>query len=177
MTFSETSIPGAYIVQIRKFHDARGFFGRGWCSLEFAEHNLNPTAIQLNIGYSHKKGTLRGMHFQEAPFQEAKSVRCVRGAIYDVVVDLRPDSPTHCKWFGIELNDKGGDMLYIPEGCAHGYQTLTDETEMHYITSSAYEQKASRGVRFDDPAFGIEWPLPVCVISDADKNWPAYVVA
>lgn len=174
MNFIETSIPGAYVVQMKKFTDARGYFGRGWCELEFSRKNLNPKAVQLNIGCSHLTGTLRGMHFQTAPYEEAKSVRCVRGAIYDVVVDLRPNSPTRCKWFGVELSAWSGDMLYIPEGCAHGYQTLTDDAEMHYITSAAYEPKAAKGYRFDDPAFAIKWPLPVSIISDADRNWPDY---
>src|ERR1043165_7696064 len=130
--------------------------------------------VQLNVGFSHAKGTVRGLHFQEAPHQEAKFVRCTSGGIYDVIVDLRPDSPTRCQWYGIELTADNGLMLYAPEGFAHGYQALADGAEMYYMTSALYASSAARGVRYNDPAFGIEWPLSASVISSQDENWPDY---
>lgn len=174
MIFTPTPFDGAFLVQIKKIEDHRGFFGRGWCRDEFAQHGLNPDVFQLNVGFSHTRGTLRGMHFQVAPHAEAKFVRCTRGAIFDVIVDLRPESPTRGRWFGAELSADNGVMLYAPEGFAHGYQTLTDGADMYYMTSARYAAGAARGVRYDDPAFGIAWPIPVTVISDADRNWPDY---
>ena len=174
MEYVETPLKGAFLVHIKKIQDHRGYFARGWCREEFAGHGLNPEMVQLNIGFSHTRGTVRGMHFQVGPHAEAKFVRCTRGAIYDVVVDLRPDSSTRGRWFGTELTADNGIMLYAPEGFAHGYQTLTDGADMYYMTSHRYAADAARGVRYDDPAFGIEWPLPVTVISDADRNWPDY---
>ncbi|MFN0171034.1 MAG: dTDP-4-dehydrorhamnose 3,5-epimerase [Bryobacteraceae bacterium] len=176
MEFTQTKVNGAYLVRMKRIEDHRGFFARGWCGLEFARNGLNPNLVQMNVAHNVKKGTLRGLHFQLQPFQEAKSVRCARGAIYDVIVDLRPDSSTHKQWFGVELTAHEGAMLYVPEGCAHGYQTLTDEADMYYLTSNAYEPTAAKGIRFDDPAFGIEWPLPVSAISEADQKWPWYGV-
>lgn len=174
MEFEPTRLAGAYLVRQKKLVDARGFFARVWCSEEFRQHGLDPTIVQINTGLSHKAGTLRGMHYQEAPHAEAKFVRCTRGAIFDVVVDLRPDSSTRGQWVGYELTAENGLMLYAPEGFAHGYQTLCDDTEMYYTTTALYAGSAARGVRFDDPAFGIAWPLPVSVISDADRGWPDY---
>jgi dTDP-4-dehydrorhamnose 3,5-epimerase len=173
--FTETKLKGAFLIGLSKIEDERGFFARGWCREEFARHGLNPDVVQLNVGFSHKKGTLRGLHYQNPPQQEAKFVRCTRGAIFDVIVDLRPDSPTHRQWFGAELTPENGLMLYSPEGFAQGYQTLTDDTEMCYLTSGYYLPAAARGVRYNDPAFQISWPLPVAAISDADKNWPDHV--
>lgn len=132
--------------------------------------------VQLNVGFSHKKGTVRGMHYQDKPHQEAKLVRCTRGAIYDVIIDLCPDSPTRGQWYGAELTADNTTMLYAPEGFAHGYQTLADNTEMYYMTSATYASAAARGVRYNDPAFGIQWPLPVTVISDQDQKWPDHRV-
>lgn len=174
MEFTETALKGAFLVSLRKITDERGFFARGFCRDEFIAHGLNPNMVQLNTAASHKKGTLRGMHFQAAPHAEAKFVRCTRGALFDVIVDLRRDSPTHGKWFGAELTAENGLMMYVPEGFAHGYETLTDDTEMYYLTSAVYAARAAGGVRHDDPAFGISWPLPVAVISTADASWPDY---
>ena len=174
MEFTSTPLAGLTVVQPKKIEDRRGFFARAWCRDELAQHGLNPDMLQLNVGFSHVKGTLRGMHYQEAPHAEAKFVRCTRGAIYDVALDLRPESATRGQWFGVELNADNGTMLYIPEGFAHGYQTLTDAAEMYYLTSALYSAAASKGVRYDDPAFSIDWPLSVSVISDADRSWPDF---
>jgi dTDP-4-dehydrorhamnose 3,5-epimerase len=174
MTFTETELKGAFVVGVRKIEDERGFFARGWCRKELEGAGLNPNLAQINFASSLKKGTLRGMHFQVAPDAEAKLVRCTRGSIFDVIIDLRPDSPTHGRWIGVDLSAENYLMLYVPEGFAHGYQTLTDDAEMYYMTSAFYAPSAARGVRFDDPAFGIQWPLPVAVVSDADKQWPDY---
>jgi dTDP-4-dehydrorhamnose 3,5-epimerase len=174
MEFTETPLKGAYLVRVKRIEDDRGYFGRGWCRDEFASHGLNGDMVQLNVGFSHKKGTLRGLHYQQAPHGEAKFVRCTRGAIFDVIVDLRVDSPTRGRWFGVELNASDGTMLYAPEGFAHGYQTLADDTDMYYLTSAPYAAKSATGVRYDDPAFGIEWPVPVTVISEPDRRWPDY---
>src|SRR5215510_4319220 len=152
--FTETGLPGAYVVGIKRIEDDRGFFARGFCRREFEEAGLDPTLVQINLARSIRKGTLRGMHFQEAPHEENKLVRCTRGALYDVMVDLRPDSPTFKRWFGLELTDENHQMLYVPKGFAHGYQTLTDDAEMCYQTSQFYAGGSARGVRYDDPAFG-----------------------
>ncbi len=174
MEFTETALKGAFLVGLRRITDERGFFARGWCRDEFAAHGLNPNMVQLNTAASHRKGTLRGMHYQTAPHEEAKFVRCTRGALFDVIVDLRPGSPTHRHWFGAELSGDNGLMLYVPEGFAHGYETLTNDTEMYYLTAAAYAPGSARGVRYNDPGFGISWPLPVEVISEADASWPDY---
>jgi len=144
---------------------------RAWCAKEFAEHGLHFEPVQANMGFSVQKGTIRGMHYQEAPALEAKLVRCTRGAIFDVALDLRPNSPTYRKWFGIALTAENGRMLYVPEHCAHGYQTLEEDTEIYYMTSAFYEPAAVRGVRFDDPAFNIRWPLATATVSEQDRNW------
>lgn len=177
MIFSEVRIQGVYTIDLERRHDHRGFFARSWCAEEFAAHGLNPRLVQINMGFNHKKGTLRGMHFQLAPAQETKVVRCTRGAIYDVALDLRPDSPTFKQWAGIELSAVNLRMLYIPEGCAHGYQTLTNNAEMHYQTSQFHAADLARGVRYNDPSFAIVWPLDVSCISDADRSWPDYGVS
>jgi dTDP-4-dehydrorhamnose 3,5-epimerase len=176
MIFLPTPIPGARIVRMNKISDHRGYFARGWCTEEFRAQGLNPAMVQLNVGQSRRQGTLRGLHYQTAPHAEAKYVRCVRGGIYDVIVDLRPDSPTCGQWFGLELSEDNGTMLYVPEGCAHGYQTLGDEAEMYYLTTAPYVAKAARGVRYNDHAFDIAWPLPVTAISEADAAWPDFML-
>lgn len=176
MEFTETKLKGAFVVRLKKIEDQRGHFARGWCRDEFAKRGLNPNMLQLNTGFSLKKGTIRGMHLQQAPHAEAKFVRCTRGAIYDVIVDLRCESPTHGQWFGAELTQDNGAMLYAPEGFAHGYQTLTDDADMYYLTTAPYASGAAKGVRYNDPAFGIQWPLPVSVISEPDQKWPDYRV-
>ena len=175
MDFTETPLSGAFIVRVKKIEDHRGYFARAWCQDEFAQHGLNPNMRQLNVGFSTRKGTVRGMHYQVAPFEEAKLVRCTRGAIFDVVVDLRAGSETIGQWFGTELSADDSTMLYVPEGCAHGYQTLVDDTEMYYMTTAAYAPKAAMGVRHDDPALRIQWPQAVSVISEADRNWPDFL--
>lgn len=176
MDFIETKLKGVYIINIKKIEDDRGFFARGWCQNEFKTVNLNPNMRQLNIGFSLKRGTLRGMHFQKSPWEEAKLVRCTKGAIYDLAVDLRQDSPTHKQWIGVELTEENHRMLFIPEGFAHGYLTLVDNSEIYYQTSQFYEPEFATGVRFDDPAFGIVLPLPVEIVSNQDLNWPAYLM-
>lgn len=174
MNFTETKLSGAYLIDIKKIVDERGFFARGWCQNEFNQHGLNPGLAQLNLAFNHKRGILRGMHFQHAPKAEAKLVRCTRGAILDVIIDLRRNSPTHGQWLGVELTRENHRMLYVPEGFAHGYQTLVDDTEIYYLTSEFYAPECASGVRFDDPAFGIQWPLPVELMSNQDRNWPSY---
>ena len=174
MLFTATKLAGAFLVSLRKIEDDRGFFARGWCADELAKHGLAPNMAQLNISFSAKRGTIRGLHYQLPPHAEAKFVRCTRGAIFDVAVDLRRDSPTRGQWIGAELTADNGLMLYVPEGCAHGYLTLADDTEAYYLTSSPYAPGAARGARYNDPAFGIAWPEPVVVVSDADDRWPDY---
>jgi dTDP-4-dehydrorhamnose 3,5-epimerase len=172
MRFTETKVAGAYLIEPEPIADERGFFARTWCREEFAAHGLNPSLSQANISFNHRKGTLRGLHLQQAPYEEAKLVRCTRGAIWDLALDLRPGSPTHRAWFGAELSDANRAMLYVPEGCAHGFLTLTDDAEVAYQMSSPYVPEAARGVRFDDPAFGIEWPGEVVVINERDRSYP-----
>jgi dTDP-4-dehydrorhamnose 3,5-epimerase len=172
MRFMETSVLGARVIDPSPHEDDRGRFLRAWCAREFAEHGLDFLPVQANMGFSVRKGTVRGMHFQEGPAVEAKLIRCTRGAIFDVVLDLRPDSSTYGKWHGTELSAENGRMLYVPEHCAHGYQTLEDGTEMYYMTSAFYTANAVRGVRFDDSAFDIQWPLMATVVSEQDRSWP-----
>jgi dTDP-4-dehydrorhamnose 3,5-epimerase len=172
MRFTETKVAGAWLVEPELLADERGFFARTWCAEEFADHGLNPRLAQANISFNHRRGTLRGMHYQAEPHAEAKLVRCTQGAIFDVAVDLRPDSPTHRAWYGVELSADNRAMLYVPEGCAHGFLTLTDATEVAYQMSAPYAPGAGRGVRFDDPAFGIEWPGEVLVINERDRGYP-----
>jgi dTDP-4-dehydrorhamnose 3,5-epimerase len=175
MIFRETALSGAYVVDLQRLEDERGFFARAWCGKEFEEHGLLRRVSQVNIGFSLKRGTIRGLHLQARPHAEAKLVRCTRGGIYDVIVDLRPDSVTFRQWVAVELTAENRRMLYVPEGFAQGYQTLTDDAEMYYQTTESYAPAAARGVRYDDPGFAIEWPLPVTVVSDADRNWPDFV--
>ncbi len=174
MIFTETKLPGAFVIDIERHGDARGFFARAWCEDEFAAQGLRPDFVQANVGFSTQKGTLRGLHYQAAPHQEAKLVRCTDGAVFDVMVDLRPDSPTHKQWVGVELSQENHRMLYVPEGFAHGYQSLRDQTEVFYLVSSFYAPDAEAGIRYDDPAFGIEWPLDVAAISEKDRRWADY---
>jgi dTDP-4-dehydrorhamnose 3,5-epimerase len=175
MIFTETTLKGAFTIDLQRIEDDRGFFARGWCRQEFQRHGLNPDVEQLNIGFSTRMGTLRGLHFQHAPHAEVKVVRCTRGEIYDVIVDLRADSSTYKQWFAIELSADNRRMLYVPEGFAQGYQSLTDDSEMCYHTTSPYAPGSAHGVRYNDPTFGISWPLPVTVISNADRCWPDFV--
>jgi dTDP-4-dehydrorhamnose 3,5-epimerase len=172
MHFTETSVINAKLIDPTPHHDDRGRFMRAWCARELIDNGICFVPVQANMGLSLKRGTVRGMHFQDAPALEAKLVRCTRGAIFDVVIDLRHGSASYGSWYGAELSAENGRMLYVPEGCAHGYQTLTDDTEMYYMTSQLYTPSAARGVRFDDPAFAVRWPLVPTIISEQDRNWP-----
>jgi dTDP-4-dehydrorhamnose 3,5-epimerase len=172
MIFHETHLPGVFIIEPEIITDDRGFFACSWAASEFEQHGLNPALKQCNVSFNGRRGTVRGMHFQRQPHEEAKLTRCTRGAIYDVAIDMRPESPTRHQWLGAELTSDNHRMLYIPEGFAHGYQTLTDDTELFYQISEYYHPESTGGVRWDDPAFGIKWPLPVTVIADRDANYP-----
>jgi dTDP-4-dehydrorhamnose 3,5-epimerase len=172
MRFNETGLVGAKVIDPSPQNDDRGRFMRTWCSREFAEHGLEFVPVQMNMGFNVHRGTIRGLHYQEAPALEAKLVRCTRGVIFDVALDLRPESPSYGCWYGVELSAENGRMMYVPENCAHGYQALEDDTEMYYMTSQFYTPGAARGVRFDDPAFGIQWPLVATAVSEQDRNWP-----
>jgi dTDP-4-dehydrorhamnose 3,5-epimerase len=174
MIFRETKLPGVFEIGIERMTDERGFFARSWCRKEFETHGLNPSLVQCNISVSERKGTLRGVHYQAAPYWEAKLVRCTRGAIYDVAVDLRRESPTFKQWVAIVLTAHDRNMAFIPEGCAHGFMTLEDETEVFYQMSDYYNGESARGVRWDDPAFRIEWPAKVEVISERDGAYPNF---
>lgn len=176
MLFIETKLKGAFVIELEKYSDDRGFFSRAWCQKEFKEQGINSQFVQANIGFSKNSGTIRGIHYQIAPFEEAKLVRCIRGAIFDVVLDLRPESPSFKQWFGVELSDENRKMLYVPEGCAHGYQTLVDNTEVFYQVSHVYSPECERGIRWNDPEFDIEWPIDEYpVISEKDQNWSDFM--
>ena len=172
MRFTPSRIPGAWVIDIEPIHDQRGFFAMTWLPGEFRAHGIEPVMAQCNLAFNHKRGTLRGMHFQSAPHAQAKIVRATRGSLLDVIVDLRPDSPTYRKWDSVELTQDNRRMLYMPEGIAHGYLTLTDDVEAYYHTSRPWEPKAEAGVRWNDPAFGISWPFEPVVISEKDRQWP-----
>lgn len=172
MIFKKTPLPGAYVIEPERINDHRGFFARVWCKKELQQHGLKSELSQSNVGFSHRKGTVRGLHFQKSPFAESKIVRCTRGSIFDVIVDLRPESPSFRCWFGVQLSDENRNMIYVPEGMATGYMTLEDNTEINYHTSEFFNPAAASGVRFNDPAFGIQWPLDATVISEQDRNWP-----
>ncbi|HEY0376110.1 MAG TPA: dTDP-4-dehydrorhamnose 3,5-epimerase [Pyrinomonadaceae bacterium] len=171
MIFTETKLEGVFVIAPELIEDERGFFARLWTPEEFEERGLNPRLVQSNISYNHRRGTLRGMHFQVKPHEEAKLVRCTRGALYDVALDIRPDSPTYLQWEAVELTEENRLMFYVPEGFAHGYQTLSDDTEVFYQMSELYHPAAARGLRWDDPKLGINWPLPVSVISERDTQF------
>jgi dTDP-4-dehydrorhamnose 3,5-epimerase len=174
MNFTELSLPGAFVVDIQPMTDERGFFARGWCRKEFEAHGLALDFVQRNIGFSPRKGTLRGMHYQVAPHAEGKLVRCTRGAVCDVIVDLREGSRTFKKWHAVELSADNHRMIYIPEGFAHGYLTVMDESEIYYDTTCFFAPESARGVRFDDPAFGIDWPGSPSLLSDKDRSYPDF---
>ena len=175
MRFHETNIPGVFEVQVEPVNDERGFFARTWCRDELRSHGLNPELVQCSISYNTRKGTLRGLHFQAAPYQETKLVRCTRGAIYDVVLDLRVDSPAYKHWTAATLSAADRNMFYIPEGCAHGFLTLEDHTEVFYQMSQVYNAESARGVRWNDTAFAIRWPAGVEVISERDRTFPDFL--
>ena len=174
MKFIETPLQGAFVIELEPHQDERGFFARTFCAAEFATHGLNSRVVQCNLSSNQRAGTLRGMHFQEPPVSEAKLVRCARGAIHDVVVDLRPQSATYRQHFVVELSAENRRALFVPELFAHGFQTLTDDADVEYQMSEFHTPGAARGFRYDDPAFSIRWPLPVSVISPKDLTWPPF---
>jgi dTDP-4-dehydrorhamnose 3,5-epimerase len=172
--FEPTPVHGAYVIDPLRRGDDRGFFSRMFCTDEFAEHGLESRFLQVNNSLSRRRGTLRGMHYQLPPAGEVKLVRCTAGRLFDVVADLRPDSPSFGKWFGVELTAENRRMLYVPRGCAHGFLTLEDDTEALYLVSDRYAPAEERGLRFDDPFFGIAWPAEPVEVSAKDRNWPAF---
>lgn len=172
MIFRETNLSGAFVIELEKSRDDRGFFARSFCEKEFLNHGIPFQPVQANLSHNEKKFTLRGMHFQESPYEETKLVRCVRGSLYDVIIDLRDGSPTKDQWVGIELNQENRKSLYIPKGFAHGFLTLEPNTEVSYLMSDFYVPGKGRGIRWDDPFYDIQWPDKVRVISDKDKTWP-----
>lgn len=174
MIFQATRLEGVFIIELERLTDERGFFARMWCTEEFEAHGLNSRLVQCNISYNKKAGTLRGMHYQVAPYAEAKLVRCTIGAIYDVALDLRPESPTFKQWVGVELTADNRRSLYIPEGLAHGFQTLLNDSEVFYQMSEFYYPDYAQGVRWDDPAFSIEWPIETKVVSSKDRSYESF---
>jgi len=175
--FVPTSLPGAFLVEIERREDERGFFARTWCHREFAEMGLAADLLQCSLSYNRRRGTLRGMHWQTAPHAEAKLVRCTRGAIWDAIIDLRPESSTYTRYLGVELTAASGRAIYVPEGFAHGFVTLTDDCEVSYQMSQVYEPSASRGARWNDPAFAIEWPVSEPILHPRDAAYPDFVTA
>ena len=174
MIFTLTPLPGAYLIALEHLEDGRGFFARSFCQREFEAHGINPRIAQCNVSFNRKRGTLRGLHFQAPPNEETKVVRCTQGAVWDVIVDLRPDSPTFKRWHATELSAHNRFAFYIPEGIAHGFQTLTENAEVLYLMSEFYHPEGARGVPWDDPAFGIQWPLPNPVMSGRDRGFPRF---
>ncbi len=177
MRFRETRLPGVYIIQPEHIADARGSFARTFCAAEFTRHGLHPGYVQCNTSFNLRRGILRGLHYQADPHWEVKLVRCTRGAVYDVVADLRPDSPAFLQWVGIELTADAGTAVYVPKGCVHGYQCLADGSEVFYQMSEPFRPEASRGIRWNDPAIGVSWPIPEPFISERDRNFPLVDVA
>jgi dTDP-4-dehydrorhamnose 3,5-epimerase len=177
MIFTETKILGVFVIELEPRRDERGYFARQWCADELERAGLDPRIAQINTTHSVVAGTLRGVHYQKPPHAEVKLVRCTRGAVFDVAVDLRPSSPTFCQWLGTELDAESGRMLYIPEGCGHGFLTLVPDTDLAYQASVPFAPGSATGVRHDDPAFNIVWPGPIKVMSPQDRNWPLFSVA
>lgn len=176
LKFLPTSLAGVYIIDIEPLNDERGFFARNWCRREFEQHGLNTLHSQFSISYNIKCGTLRGLHYQTKPYEETKVVRCTRGIIYDVIVDMRPESSSFLKWISVELSAENRRMVYIPFGCAHGFQTLSDDTEVLYQISEFFHPESSKSLRWDDPVLNIEWPPAVRTISDRDRQYPDFVM-
>jgi dTDP-4-dehydrorhamnose 3,5-epimerase len=174
MIFERTDVDGVWVVEPERFEDERGFFARIWDTAEFAQRGMNAGLVQSSISFNGRRGTLRGMHYQAPPHEEAKLVRCTSGAIFDVALDLRAESPTYLRWHGVELSAANRLALYVPEGCAHGFLTLTDDSEVHYLISEFWTPDAGRGVRWNDPAFGIAWPGDVVVVNDRDRTYPDF---
>lgn len=169
MIFTETKLQGAFIIDLQRREDSRGFFARGFCQHEFADHGLKPVIAQANLAFNARAGTVRGMHFQYPPAAESKLVRCTRGAIVDIIVDLRPESPTYMQHVAVELDEDDHRAIYVPERFAHGYQALCDKTETSYMVGEFYTPSAEGGLRYDDPQLGLTWPLPVSIVSDKDR--------
>ncbi len=176
MIFKETKLKGAFIIKLNRLNDERGFFARTFCQNEFEDHGLNPKIVQCNTSFNQRKGTLRGLHYQIAPYEEAKLVRCTKGAIYDVIIDLRSSSPTFKQWLAMDLTAENRSMLYIPEGFAHGFQTLEDDTEVLYQMSEFYHPECARGVKWNDRAFRIAWPINNPTISARDQQYPDFIL-
>jgi len=172
MFFHETKLKGAFIVELDRKEDPRGFFARAFCKNEFDQHGIPSRVVQANMSYNHKQGTVRGMHYQVSPASEPKFIRCIHGAIWDVIIDMRPESPTYLQHIGVELSADNRKAIFVPDMFAHGNQALTDGAELLYLVGEFYTPGCERGVRFDDPAVGIEWPIPVTVVSDKDGAWP-----
>jgi dTDP-4-dehydrorhamnose 3,5-epimerase len=172
MKFVATGLPGAFVLELQPMADERGLFARTFCAREFVEHGMTPRLVQCSVSYNHQKGTLRGLHYQRPPQEEAKLVRCTAGSVYDVIVDLRPDSATCWQHFGVELSAKTRRAIFVPQGFAHGFQTLEDNTEVFYQMSEFYAPDLAAGIRHDDPKLGVAWPLPVSVLSEKDRSWP-----
>ncbi|MCX6050514.1 MAG: dTDP-4-dehydrorhamnose 3,5-epimerase [Chloroflexi bacterium] len=171
MNFRETKLKDAYLIEPERIEDDRGFFARAWCQQEFAEHGLNSKLVQCNLSFNHKAGTLRGMHYQLPPFAETKLVRCTQGAIFDVIIDVRPTSATFLQWIGVELTQENRLMLYVPQGFAHGFQTLVDGSEVFYQMSEVYAPGYARGLRWNDPAIAIRWPQTISVMATRDQQY------
>jgi dTDP-4-dehydrorhamnose 3,5-epimerase len=174
MIFAATPVEGAFLIQPERREDERGFFARTYCVRELEEHGLNPQVVQRSVSFNHKRGTLRGMHYQVAPHEETKLVSCNRGEIYDVIIDLRPGSPSHRRWTAAALSADNGHILYIPSGCAHGFLTLTDDAIVDYQISDFHHPESARGVRYDDAAFDVKWPFEPTVVNTRDRAWPDY---
>lgn len=175
MIFKETCLISAYTIELEEHGDERGFFARAWCKKEFMTQGLTSNIVQANFAFTKNKGTIRGMHYQIAPNEETKLMRCIKGAIYDVIIDLRPESSTYKQWLGVELSSENRKMLYVPEGFAHGYQSLTDNVETFYMVSEFYSPDSERAVRWNDPTFSIKWPINEdLTVSDKDRNWPDF---
>jgi dTDP-4-dehydrorhamnose 3,5-epimerase len=170
MKFTETKLQGSYVIEVEKIEDDRGFFGRWWCEDEFKKYNLNTNIVQANVSRSNKKGTLRGLHFQKSPHQETKLLRCTKGAVYNVIIDLRPESPTFKKWFGVKLTEDNHKMIYVPENFANGFLTLEDNSEVYYLVTEFYNKEAESGIRWNDPAFNIKWPRAITEITEKDNG-------
>ena len=177
MKFTETGLKGAFVIEMETREDERGFFARAFCRKEFESHGLSPDIVQSNISFNKTRGTLRGMHYQIKPHEEVKMIRCTRGAVYDVIIDLRKGSPTHKQWISMELTEDNYKMLYIPEGFAHGYITLKDKSDVFYLVTQFYAPGFESGVRYNDPVFGIQWPkdVPVTLVTEKDRTWPDYM--
>jgi len=175
MIFKATPLAGVFVIEPERLGDDRGFFARTWCRKEFEAHGLNPDVVQCNVSWNARRGSVRGLHYQAVPHAEAKLVRCTRGAIWDVAVDLRPGSPTFKRWTAVELTAENHHALYVPEGCAHGFQTLADDSEVFYQMSAAHAPDAERGVRWNDPALAIRWPIETVTLSDRDRALPLLV--